>query len=125
MVHDEISDHADPALVRLLDELLEVVDRSVVGMDREEVGDVVAAVLQRRLVHRQQPDAVDAKPLEVVELVDQTAEVAGAVVVAVEEPTDVDLVEDRPLEPLRIPLEPLFAHRSTLSTWLFPGSSFT
>ena len=86
---------------------VEVVDRPVVGMDREEVGDVVAAVAQRRLVHRQQPDAVDAEPLEVVELLDQSAEVAGAVVVAVEEPADVDLVEDRGLEPERVPLEPV------------------
>ena len=56
--------------------------------------DVVAAVAQRRRVHRQQPDAVDAEPLEVVELLDQPAEVARAVVVAVEEAADVDLVED-------------------------------
>ena len=86
---------------------LEVLDRPVVGMDREEVGDVVAAVAQRRLVHRQQPDAVDAEPLQVVELLDQPAEVAGAVVVAVEEAADVDLVEDRALEPQRVALEPV------------------
>ena len=102
VVHDEVGDDADAALVRLLDEALEVVDRAVVGVDREEVGDVVAAVAERRLVHRQQPDAVDAEPLEVVELLDQPAEVAGAVVVPVEEPADVDLVEDRGLEPERV-----------------------
>ncbi len=107
VVHDQVGDHADAALVRLLDELAEVVDRPVVGMDREEVGDVVAAVAQRRVVHRQQPDAVDADPLEIVELVDQPAEVAGAVVVAVEEAADVDLVEDGRLEPERRALEPL------------------
>ena len=110
VVHHEVRDHADPALVRLLDELAEVLDRSVVGMDREEVGDVVAAVAQRRRVHRQQPDAVDAEPLQVVELVDEPAEVAGAVVVAVEEAADVDLVEDGALEPERVALEPLLAH---------------
>ena len=81
---------------------LEVLDGAVVGVDREEVGDVVAAVAERRLVHRQEPDAVDAEPLEVVELLDQPAEVAGAVVVPVEEPADVDLVEDRGLEPERV-----------------------
>ena len=58
---------------------------AVVGLDREEVGDVVAAVAQRRGVERQQPDAVDAEPLQVVELLDQPAEVARAVAVAVEE----------------------------------------
>ncbi len=44
VVHDQVGDHAHAALVRLVDELLEVVDRPVVGVDPEEVGDVVAAV---------------------------------------------------------------------------------
>jgi hypothetical protein len=126
VVHDEIRDDADAALVRLLDELAEVVDRAVVGVDREEVGDVVAAVAQRRGVHRQQPHAVDAEPLEVVELRDQPTEVTGTVVVPVEEAANVDLVEDGALEPQRIALEPLLRHQRTiLSTWLCPGGSFT
>src|SRR6266545_308853 len=107
VVHDEVGDDAHTALMGLIDEALEIVHEPVVGMDREEVGDVVAPVAQWRLVHRQEPDAVDAEPLQVVELLDQPAEVAGAVVVAVEEAADVDLVEDRGLEPERIPLEPV------------------
>src|SRR5262249_25440243 len=101
------------------DELAEVLDRAVVGMDGEEVRDVVPAVAERGLVHRQQPEAVDAEPLEVVELLDQAAEVARAVVVAVEKATDVDLVEDGPSEPQGIPLEPLFRHQPPIrKTWL-------
>src|SRR6266508_455620 len=107
VVHDEVGDDAHTALMGLIDEALEIVHEPVVGMDREEVGDVVAPVAQWRLVHRQEPDAVDAEPLQVVELLDQAAEVAGAVVVAVEEAADVDLVEDRGLEPKRVPLEPV------------------
>ena len=107
VVHDQVGDHAQAALVRLVDERAEVLDRPVVGMHAVEVGDVVAAVAQRARVHGQQPDAVDAEPLQVVELVDQAPEVAGAVVVRVEEPAQVDLVEDRGLEPERIPLEPV------------------
>ena len=96
-----------PELVRLVDEAAEVVHDAVVGVDAEEVGDVVAAVAQRRGVHRQEPDAVDPEPLEVLELLGQPAQVAGAVAVAVEEAADVDLVEDRALEPQRIGLEPV------------------
>ena len=44
---------------------------------------------------------VDAQPLQVVELLGQPAEVAGAVGVAVEEAAQVDLVEDGLLEPQR------------------------
>jgi len=107
VVHYEIGDHPDPALVRLVDEVPEVVERPVVGVDPEEVGDVVAAVAQRARVRGQQPDAVDPEPLQVVELVGQPAEVAGTVVVPVEEPADVDLVEERVLEPQRVALEPV------------------
>src|SRR5258706_13643339 len=96
--------------MRLTQDLAKVVDGPVFGMNREEVGDVVAAVWEQGLVHRQEPEAVDPEPLQEVELVDQPAEVARAIVVAVEEPTDVDLVEHRPLEPDRVALEPLLSH---------------
>jgi hypothetical protein len=76
-----------------------VADVPVLGEDREEVADVVAAVAQGRLVEGQQPEAVDAEPLEVVELVDQAPEVAEAVVVAVLEAADGQLVEDGLLVP--------------------------
>ena len=40
------------------------------------VGDVVPAVAQRARVERRQPQAVDAEPLQVVEPVDEAAQVA-------------------------------------------------
>ena len=107
VVHHEVGDDAHALLVGRLDEGAEVLDGPVVGVDREEVGDVVAAVAQRAPVHRQQPDDVDAEPLEVVQLLRQAGEVAGAVVVSVEEAADVDLVEDGALEPERVALEPV------------------
>jgi hypothetical protein len=107
VVHHQIGDDTDAALVGGGDEALEVLDGAVVGVDRVEVGDVVAAVAQRRGVHGQQPDAVDAQPGEVVELLGQPEEVARAVVVAVEEPAQMDLVEDGALEPERVALEPV------------------
>ena len=127
MVHDEVGDHADAALVGRLDEVAHVVDDAVVGVDREEVRDVVAAVAQRRAEVGQQPDAVDAQPLQVVELLGHAAEVARAVAVGVEEAADVDLVEDRGLEPQRLLLEPVagVAHASTRRTWAAPGSRRT
>ena len=53
VVHDEVGDHAHAALVRLLHELAEVLDRPVVRVEGEEVRNVVTAVAQRRLVHGQ------------------------------------------------------------------------
>ena len=102
VVDDQLGDDADAAPVRLVDEALEVVERAVARMDVLVVGDVVAVVAQRRRIERQQPEAVDAEVLQVVELLRQAREVADAVVVAVEEGADVRLVDDRVLVPERI-----------------------
>jgi hypothetical protein len=80
----------------------EVAEVAELRQDLEEVGDVVAAVAQRRLVDRQQPQAVDAEPLQVVHLVGQAADVAGAVAAGVVEAADQHLVEDRALVPVRV-----------------------
>src|SRR4029079_13261450 len=68
----------------------------------QEVADVVAAIAQRRLVDRQQPDAVDAQPLEIVELLRQAANVAGAVRVGIVKAADQNFVENRALVPKRV-----------------------
>ena len=78
----------------------EVVDGAELRQHRAEVADVVAAVAQRRVVERRQPDAVDAQPLEVVELLGEPAQVAGAVAVGVGERADEHLVEHGTLEPV-------------------------
>ena len=102
VVADELGDHPQAAPVRLADELAEVAHRAVVGVDAEVVGDVVAVVLERRRVERQQPDRRDAEVAQVVELLGQAPEVADPVAVAVAEGADVDLVDDRVLVPERI-----------------------
>ena len=101
VVHDEVDDHPDVALVRLVEEVVEVLDRADLGEDVGVVGDVVPAVAQRRGEERRHPQAVDAEPLEVVELLGQPLEVAGAVAVGVAERADQHLVEDGRLEPVR------------------------
>ena len=68
VVDDELGDDPQAALVRLLDEALDVRQRAVVGMDVAVVGDVVAVVAPRRRIERQQPDRGDAEFGDVVEL---------------------------------------------------------
>src|SRR5215210_3168120 len=80
----------------------EVSDRTVVVMDAHEVGDVIAVVFVWRRVHRQEPDAVDAKLPDVVELLGHAPEIADAVVIGIEERLDGRFVEHRVLEPERI-----------------------
>ncbi len=112
VVHDEVGDHAHAELVGLIDAAMKILDCAVVGVDGEEIGDVIAPVAQRRGVHREQPETVDPEPLEVLELLGEPAQVARAVAVAVVEAADVDLVEDRALEPQRIGLKPVSRWRS-------------
>src|SRR5580700_3675570 len=95
-------DRADAASVCLLDEECDVLHTSVIGEYRAVVGDVVAAISERALLKGQQPDAVHAEPLEILELLDQADEIADAVVVAVVERADRQLVEHGLLEPGRI-----------------------
>src|SRR5690606_6530329 len=82
--------------------------------DRAVVGDVVAAVGQRRRVPGVDPDGVDAEPGEVVELAAQAGDVAGAVTVPVGEAADVHLVDDG----VAPPVEVVGAHVSYCSTLL-------
>ena len=77
----------------------EVVDGAELRQHLVEVADVVAAVAQRRVVERRQPKAVDAKPLQVVELFGEPAQIAGAVGVGVVERPHQHLVEHGALEP--------------------------
>ena len=100
VVHHEVDDHADVALVRLVEEVVEVLDGAGLGKDVGEVGDVVATVAQGRGEERRHPQAVDAQPVQVVELLGQSAEVADPVAVRVLERADQDLVEDGRLEPV-------------------------
>ena len=104
VVHDEVDDHAHAALVRGVDELHEVREVAELRQHRGVVGDVVTAVPQRGLEERRQPEAVDAQPLQIVELGGDALEVADAVAVAVLEGADEDFVEDGAFEPVGIPV---------------------
>src|SRR5260221_13012079 len=83
----------------LLDQYHKVTDSAKIGKDGHKVRDVVPAIAEWRVVDRQQPDAVDPEPLQVVEPGDQAPQVAGAVTVGVVEAADEDLIEDRVLVP--------------------------
>ena len=99
VIDDQIDDHADAALVRLVHELDEVAARAVARIDAVEVGDVVAVVAIRRGLERREPDDVDAERVQIVEALHQPLEIAAAVAVAVHERLEVEAVDDRVLVP--------------------------
>ena len=102
VVGDQLNDNAQPAAVCFGDQRPHVVQRAVIGMDGEEIRDVIAIVSQRRGEDGQHPDRVHAQPLEVVQLAGQAGQVADAVAVAVGIGPDENLVEDGVTVPERI-----------------------
>jgi hypothetical protein len=99
VVDDQVRDHPDPAVAGGADELDELPERAQPRVDAVEVGDVVAVVPVRRGVEGHQPDAGDAEPVQVVDLLDEAAEVAAPVAVAVGVRLDVQAVDDGVLPP--------------------------
>ena len=75
VVHHQVGDDADAALVRGIQQRDEVVDGAEFRQHLVEVTDVVAAVTQRRVVERWQPNTVDTKPFQIVESLGETSEV--------------------------------------------------
>jgi hypothetical protein len=102
VVEHELGDHAQAALVRLVEEEAEVVERAELGVHVGVVGDVVAVVALGRGIERQEPQGRDAEVLQIVELGGEAAEIADAVAVGVIEGSDAHLVDDRVLVPVRI-----------------------
>ena len=103
VVRDEIEPDADAALARGGDQRVEVVERAVVGMDVEVVGDVVAPVDVRARKRRTEPDRVDAEPREVVEPARHTGQITDPVAVRIRERPHVDLVDDGGHEEGKLP----------------------
>ena len=102
MVHDQLRDDAKATAVGRHDQVVKVLQAAIGRLDAHVVGDVVAVVALRAGVGRQEPQYADAQLLDVVELFDQTPEVADPIVVAVKERFDVELVQNRVLVPERI-----------------------
>ena len=84
-----------PYVEGLGDQRLRLLERPERRVDDAVVGDVVAAVGERREVPRREPDGVDAEVAQVGQPGADAGEVAGPVAVAVGEAADVDLVDHR------------------------------
>ena len=99
VVGHDVHEDADATPAGLGDQPVEVVHGAEFGRDGAEVRDVVAPVGVGRHGDRREPDAVDAEPGEVVEVLDDARDVPDAVGVAVGERARIDLVEDAGLPP--------------------------
>ena len=99
VVDDEFGQDPDVARMGSTDELLEILHRPVVRVEGAVLGDVVAIVALRRWIKREQPEAGHAQRLQVVELLQESTEIAEAVVVGIVEGFDRKLIENGVLVP--------------------------
>ena len=99
VVDDELGDDAKAALLRFLDEALEILHRPEIGIDVAVIGDVIAVVAAWRGIERQQPQRGDAEILQIWKFLGQPGKVADAVIVTVGEGLDVELIDDGILVP--------------------------
>ncbi len=102
VVHHQVGDHPDAPLVRLVQQHHEILNGAELGQHRAIVGDVVTAVAQRGGVERRQPQAVDAQPLQIVQLLRQAGQVAGAVAIRVVKSPYEYLIKNGMFVPIRV-----------------------
>src|SRR5205807_329687 len=102
VVDDELGNNAQSTFVRRVEEGAEIIKRAVVRINIEIIGNVVTVIFQGRRIKRQQPDRADTQFLEIIELLDQSAEIADTICVAVVKCLHVQLVDDRVLKPKRV-----------------------
>jgi hypothetical protein len=79
VVRHDVDDDADPVGVQRGDHAVEVVEGAEPRIHVAVVGDIVAAVRERRRIERAEPDGVDAQLREVVDARDDARDVADAV----------------------------------------------
>lgn len=93
VVDDQVQDQLHAAGVDLGNQLVHVLESSVLGVDIFVVANVVAHVVLRRVVHWGEPDHVDAERLDVVQSGDDTWNVADTISVGVLVRSRPDLVD--------------------------------
>ena len=103
VVHHHVHHHADVALACLGHEAIEISERAVLWIDVLVVGNVVAEIHVRRLIHRRKPDCIHAQLLEVVEPRSNPVQVADPVAIRVLKAARVYLVDHGILPPILFP----------------------
>ena len=99
VIHHEIDEHADAALLGPVRELDEIAERAVAGIDVVIIGDVIAVVALGRGLERHQPEGRDAEAVQVIQAAHQPLEVADAVAIGIHVGADRQAVDHRVLVP--------------------------
>ena len=102
VVNNNVGDDADTTLVSVVDEFHKIINGAELRQNLAEITDVIAAVTQRGIVERWQPDEVDTQPLKVIKFFRYPLERTGTGALGVIESAGQHFVKDRILVPLMI-----------------------
>src|SRR4029077_13578849 len=97
VVQHHLDDDPNPTLMSRVQDPAEIVQRSVAGMDRIVVRDVVAIIAKGRREKWHQPYRADPQFLKVIKLLFKPEEIANSIAIAVVECADMNLIDDRVL----------------------------
>jgi len=100
MVHHKIQDDADIPLFSLILEPVEIGQRAVHGVNIFVIGNVVAEIDLGRGKTGGDPNGIDAKIFQIVELRGDAVQIADAIIGAVGKAAGINLVKNRVLPPL-------------------------
>src|SRR5690349_20787244 len=95
VIHDEVEQHTDIALLRFGHEPVKVRHGAVFRSDSLVIADVVTEIDLRRREARSYPDGIDAELLEEVEMLGDAVEIAHTVGVGVTVAPRIDLINYR------------------------------
>src|SRR5688572_20151934 len=99
MIQHKINNDTYAALMRGVEKMTKLFERTILRRDRPVIGDVIAIVPQGRRKERKQPETIDAEPLDMVEFLQEAAKVSDPIAISVVKRFDVKLVKDCVLEP--------------------------
>src|ERR1700751_4882660 len=100
VIQHKVENDVNASILRGALHAIEVGERPVHGIDVFVIGDVVAEINLRRRKARRDPDGVDSKLLQVVELGGDSGKVADSIIVAVGKAAGIDFIENGVLPPL-------------------------
>ena len=100
VIHHEIENDFDAAFMRFEDQLFNLSHRPENRIDFEEVGNIIAIIDFRRFEDRIQPNHIDAQILNIIQTVDNTANIPDTIPVGVLKTHRIHLIHNQSMPPL-------------------------
>ena len=93
MVQNQIHDNGDTSFMRTVAESIPVFHSSEFFHDREVIRNIVTVIHIRRSIDRRHPYCIDAKLLQIIQLLNHSLQITDSIIVAIFKTSWVNLVD--------------------------------